>query len=140
METELEPAEPQWLSREYPVTITLQRRTSKFCLLTEAEIEIYANLGWATNILLVLFGVSAGFALGCVAALMQGNLPVSSQVLLTSSAILSGIPAILFFLLAVASLLFQRKVKRMWEAILPTTANPDHPISAIDDRNPQAVR
>lgn len=136
MKTELEPFEPQWLSREYPVTIKYQRRTSRFYSLTDAEIEMYANTGWAANILLTLCGIFGGFALGCVVSLMQGSSSLASQAMLSASAVLSGIVGVLFLLLAAASFWFQRKVKRLWEIAVPTTASPEQ--GAISDTEKQA--
>lgn len=115
MSTEIEFAESQTLSRQYPVTIQYQRRTSRFYSLTNAEIEMYANLGWATNILMALFGASGGFALGCAVALMQGGLPSAPYAALTSSAIVSGVSVILFLALAFGSILLQAKTRRQWE-------------------------
>jgi ABC-type amino acid transport system permease subunit len=121
METDLEISTPQLLSREYPVTIKYQRRTSKFFSLTDAEIEMYASWGWASTILLTLFGAFIGFSLGCAVALMQGNLTPVSQAMLTSAAVVSAVPAIVFLVLAVAATLYQRKLKNQWETTPGTT-------------------
>jgi len=53
-------------------------RSATFYSVTEDEIDNYAQFTFLSSIALTLFGVFAGFTIGCVVALIQGDLSETS--------------------------------------------------------------
>ncbi len=96
--------------------IQFPRRKSIYYSVTEPEIEVYAQFGWLSTIFLTFFGASAGFALGCVTAMLQGNIPTSAQNTLTALSATMGIVSAVFLVLAIALILLQSKNRRAWRA------------------------
>lgn len=104
-----------WIGGDPRVDVRFQIRTSIYYSVTEAEIETYAQFGWLTTILLTILGILWGLALGCIVALLQGNLSASSQASLISCTILGGILGLVFLLLAVWMIRKQSQAKKDWK-------------------------
>jgi hypothetical protein len=98
------------------VNIKFPPRQSTFYSVTEAEIEIYAQLNLFANICLTLFGLLAGFSLGCVAALAQGNIPDPGKTALTWLVGIAGIIAIVFLILSLFLAFAQHNSKKFWRS------------------------
>lgn len=97
--------------------VKFPKRESVYFSVTEAEINMYATLGWVSTILLTLCGIFAGLALGCLVALLQANLPAIAQAMLNSLAWITGVVSVIFFLISIAFILLQQKSKKSWEPI-----------------------
>ena len=97
--------------------IKFPKRKSTYYSVTESEIEMYAQLGWLSSLLLTLFGTSSGFTLGCVAAMVQGNLPSNSQSVFLWLAWVTGVISVIFLAIAIYLIMQQSKSKKAWETI-----------------------
>ena len=84
-----------------PVDVRYSKRQSIYYSVTEPEIEVYAQFGWLATIFLTLFGASAGFSLGCVTALLQGNIPTNAHNALVMSSIVTGTVSAVFLIISI---------------------------------------
>src|SRR5215204_6428088 len=73
-----EPSETEEGTRRPVVRVEYPSRQARFFSLTESEIETYAQFGFLSSIALTFFGTFTGFVLGCLVALIQGNLSEAS--------------------------------------------------------------
>lgn len=96
------------------VDIKFPRRKSVYYSVTESEIESYAQFGLLSNICLTLFGLLAGFGLGCVAALAQGNIPDAGKTTLSWLIGISMVIALIFLALSLFLAYAQNTSKKTW--------------------------
>ncbi len=104
------------INLEKYLDIRISKRTSTYLPVTEAEIEAYAQLGSFESIFLTILGILWGFALGCMVALIQGNLTDASKASLISLSITTGVVGLIFLILAVIMIILKRKSKKAWES------------------------
>jgi uncharacterized BrkB/YihY/UPF0761 family membrane protein len=98
------------------VSIKFPKRESVFYSVTESEIESYATFGLLSNISLTLFGLLAGFGLGCVAALAQGNIPEPGKTTLTWLIVFSVVTSLVFLVASLFLAYLQNTNKKFWRA------------------------
>jgi hypothetical protein len=99
-----------------PVINQFQKRKSIYFSVTESEINMYAQLGVISTLLLTLFGAFIGIAAGCFLALVQENIPAEAQTLLQSTGWVTMIVSIIFFGFALWFIYLQFKNKKSWES------------------------
>ena len=99
-----------------PVIMQFPKRKSIYYSVTEAEINIYAQLGWISTLFLAIFGVLIGLAFGCYVALIQEDIPSEAQSLLKSTGWITGIISIIFFASALYFIFLQKQNKKAWES------------------------
>lgn len=97
------------------IDVQLPKRTSTYHPVTEAEIEVYAQFGWLSSLLFTFFGVLSGFALGCLAAVLQGNLLPAGRTTLGWLAGVVGAVSVIFLVFGIALMVLQRKNKQTWK-------------------------
>ena len=109
---------PEEDEEEYknPVVNRFQKRQSIYYSLTEAEINMYAQLGVISTVFLTLFGALVGFAGGCFIALIQENIPYEAEILLKTIGWATGIISIVFFIVAMWFIRLQYNNKKSWES------------------------
>lgn len=84
-------------------------------ILTDSEIESYAQFGRLSTIFLTFFGLFIGIAFSCVVALIQGNMSVSSQIILQWLGGGAFLISIIFLSIAITLIIVQKRYKKMWE-------------------------
>jgi hypothetical protein len=97
------------------LNVNIARRNSLYYVVTEEEVEVYAQFGFLGTICLAVFGGSTGFASGCVVAMLSSNISNESKTLLLGLAIGTGIAAVIFLILSVLLYWSQRRRKRAWK-------------------------
>jgi hypothetical protein len=98
------------------LVINFAERSSTYYSVTEAEIEVYAQFGWLSSIFLTLFGTFSGFSLGCVAAIVQGNIPTATQTVLWWLTGTTGIISAILLVIAIVLVIIQNKNKKTWKS------------------------
>lgn len=92
-----------------------ERPDTPFYYVLEAELDAYLQFGLLSNICFTLMGLLGGFALGCLTALIQGNLPNEAQVTFRWLAGIVGGVAIIFLILGIVVQVFQTHNKKTWK-------------------------
>jgi hypothetical protein len=95
--------------------VKFPKRRCTYYSVTEAEIEVYAQFGWLSSMFLTLFGASLGFSLGCVVALVQGNIPADAQTTLWWLAGSIGLVSVVFLVITITLVVLQRKNRKTWK-------------------------
>ncbi len=99
-----------------PVINQFQKRRSLYYSVTEAEINMYAQLGLISTLFLTLFGAFIGIVGGCFIALVQENIPFEARALLKSIGWVTGIVSVIFLFFAMLFIWLQIKNKKAWES------------------------
>lgn len=72
--------DPSVIVHNVPLKFKVQTITSSICVVTEDQLDKYANNGIIINVLLTLFGIAAGTGVTCWAAIVQGNMTPNDNV------------------------------------------------------------
>ncbi len=101
-------------SEDERVAIRFPKRESVYYSVTESEIDSYATFGLLSNLSLTLFGLLAGFAFGCLAALAQGNIPEQGRITLSWLTGFSIVTSLVFLVSALFLAYLQNSSKKHW--------------------------
>lgn len=91
-------------------------RDAVFYSVTESEIEDHAQLGFLSSIALTLFGTFAGFMLGCLVALIQGDMSEVSTTVFFYLVVVATVVAVIFFAAAAYLWRIRKQKSQVWKA------------------------
>ncbi len=102
---------------ELPVSVKYQKRESIYYSITDSEIDVYAQLGWISNIFLTFFGASTGVCFACLLAQKQGNIPASAIVFFNTLGWATAIVSLIFLAFSILFIILQAKNKNKWKRV-----------------------
>jgi hypothetical protein len=108
----MEEEEEDYSSR---LDIQFPKRRSVYYSITEAEVNMYAQLGWISTVCLTLFGAFIGLAFGCFVGTIQDNIPIIARSVLTSIMWVTGFVSLIFFIISIVFIVLQSRSKKEWE-------------------------
>lgn len=91
-------------------------RHAVFYSVTEDEIENHAQLGFLSSISLTLFGTTLGFVLGCLVALIQGDLSETATTVFVYLALLTAVFTLIFLVASIYLWRLRKRNSQVWKS------------------------